>query len=233
MSSSFGVVEEKVYESEFFLGKLIESDFFEARFYFSAFVSAARSVTFALQFSMNGVNGFGEWYSKAQASLKSDTLTPLFKEIRNDIIHKGINPFNSVPPEVLADFMRNQLLRDSNRNHFLFVKVAKSEWNQIEVIQASKQYMKLLVTLIYDCYFKYCNVVDPRWYFTEENFRKLGKTIEDALEELGFPRTWFDGMSIGHEAWRAIRHNVALCPLNPLFDKYLGKIIPDPDEGTR
>jgi hypothetical protein len=29
-----------------------------------------------------------------------------------------------------------------------------------------------------------------QWYFTVENFSKLGFTIEDAAEELGFPRGW-------------------------------------------
>jgi len=68
MTSSFGVVENKLREAEFFLDQLRDASrlSFEADCYFSAFVSAARSVTFAMQASLKGVPGFRDWYGSAQ-----------------------------------------------------------------------------------------------------------------------------------------------------------------------
>src|SRR4051794_32192708 len=98
MSSSFGVVEDKLREADFFLSQLRNSPLigFEANCFFSAFVSAARSVTFAMQASLTGVPGFKEWYQGQQTRLKTDRLAPLFVEIRNEVIHTGVNPLNCV-----------------------------------------------------------------------------------------------------------------------------------------
>ena len=70
---SFDWVDEKLFESDFFLTKLEETayNFSAARYYFSAFTSAARSVTFALQKVMKRIPGFDEWY------LKKKVLLPL------------------------------------------------------------------------------------------------------------------------------------------------------------
>ena len=64
MSDSFGLVEDKIFEAEYFLKRLQESISmsFESSCFFSAFVSASRSITFALQAAMNGVPGFSGWY---------------------------------------------------------------------------------------------------------------------------------------------------------------------------
>jgi hypothetical protein len=74
MASSFGVVEDKLREAEFFLAQLSKTSrlSFEADCFFSAFVSATRSVTFAMQASLKGVPGFKEWYDIAQKKLKTD-----------------------------------------------------------------------------------------------------------------------------------------------------------------
>lgn len=94
MANSFQVVEEKLQETELFLDLLKSSNprSFENRCYFSAFVSAARSVTFTLQFSMHGVSGFKDWYSGVQESLRADALAPHFVGIRNEIQKKGSEP---------------------------------------------------------------------------------------------------------------------------------------------
>lgn len=94
MSKTFGLVDEKLAEADFFLEKLAESglNFFEVRCYFSAFVSSARSVTFALQFVMSDVAGFEEWYSGKQQNLKDDLNAKFFHTARNESQHTGINP---------------------------------------------------------------------------------------------------------------------------------------------
>ena len=96
MARSFGIVEEKLREADFFLNQLCRSSnlSFEARCFFSAFVSAARSVTLTMQASLKGVRDFDQWYEEIRSKLKTDRLAPHFVEIRNDIVHIGINPLN-------------------------------------------------------------------------------------------------------------------------------------------
>jgi hypothetical protein len=232
MARSFGVVENKLREAEFFLDKLRNEtrESFEADCYFSAFVSAARSVTFAMQASLKGVPGFLDWYTSAQGQLKADPLAPFFVEIRNEVLHAGMSPLNRVPLEHLRDDLARQLRAD-HRGHILVVPDERRGDSTVlvDAVDACGQYFLSLVSVVYECYSAFKTVVDGRWYFTEANFGLLGKTFEDALVELGFPRTWTAGIPIDPEAWRALRAQQPPCLLNDLFDRFLGKTITDPD----
>jgi hypothetical protein len=96
MARSFGVVEEKIGEADFFLDRLVEcaeqAAFVEARYYFSAFASAARSVTLALQASLSGVEGFSDWYERWRERLAGDPAAKFFLEARNATQKIGLNP---------------------------------------------------------------------------------------------------------------------------------------------
>ena len=68
---SFGIVEDKIKETDFFLSKLEKStrnqDFFlGARFYLSAFTSTSRSITFSLQAAMKGIPDFKNWVLRSE-----------------------------------------------------------------------------------------------------------------------------------------------------------------------
>lgn len=232
MASSFGVVEDKLREAEFFLSQLRESQHlsFEADCYFSAFVTAARSVTDAMRASLKGVDGFRIWFDETLKQLKTDALAPFFVEIRNEVVHEGINPLNRVSLEHLQLDLTRQLQGD--RGHFLVLPDAHRRDSTVivDAVEACEQYFSSLVVVVYECYESFRTVVDARWYFTEGNFSSRGKSFEDALVELGFPPTWAAGIPIGPEAWHALRSQQPPCLVNDLFDKYLGKTIPDPDE---
>jgi hypothetical protein len=232
MASSFGVVEDKLREADFFLSQLRESELlsFESDCYFSAFVTAARSVTDAMCVSMKGVQGFKVWFDEALKSLKTDPLVPFFVEIRNEVVHEGLNPLNRVSFENLRDDMSWQLR--GNRSHVLVLPDARRRDATVVVnaVAACDQYFTSVVSVVYDCYSAFKPVVDARWYFTEANFKVRGLGLEDALVELGFPPTWFAETLVGPEAWRTLRSQQHTCLLNDLFDKYLGKTIADPDE---
>jgi hypothetical protein len=232
MARSFGIVEEKLREAEFFLHKFLEtrSHSPEGKYYFSAFVSAARSITLAMQASLNGVDGFEEWYEKARLDLKADPLAPHFLEIRNDVVHTGDNPLNRVPLEHLREHMSRQF-REKNRQHIIVMpSELDGETTLVDAGKASKDYFVSLIKVIFDCYQKFKSVVDARWYFTQENFISNGKKIQDALVEMGFPPTWLPSDMDETDAWRVIRSQQHPCLINDLFIKYLGSRIPDPDE---
>lgn len=233
MSDSFGLVENKVFEADYFLKRLQEAKHlsFEASCFFSAFVSASRSITFSLQAAMNGVPGFDEWYEDARKTLKTDRLAKYFVEARNDVVHKGRNPLNQVPLEHLREHLTRQMsIRESCHVLVIPASILGEQPVLLDAVSACREFFASLIRMIFNCYSAFRTVVDPRWYFTEENFHLAGRTLEDALSELGYPETWVQSAPSGDMAWKIIRSQQPLCPLNPLFEKLLGQIIPDPDE---
>ena len=234
MAHSFGLVEEKLREAEFFLEQFGATGPLnaEAPYYFSAFVSACRSVTFALQASLNGVSGFDPWYESVRDQLKTDPLAPYFHEVRNGVVHTGINPLNQVGVEHLHEYLSRQL-SDSNRAHVLVVPspYGTGSGDLVEAILASTNYFKSLVGIVFACYRRFLTIVDARWYFTEAHFRSMGKTLGDALAELGFPPGWLKGVPGGEgEAWRVLWSQQSPCQINDLFEKHLGQRITDPED---
>ena len=90
-----------------------------------------------------------------------------------------------------------------------------------------------LLGLVYDAFAKFRYQLDDRWHYTEDHFRLMGKTFEDAIEELGFPREWVTAAAGLPESarWRTLRSTQTVgCQLNVLFDRYLGKTIIGPDD---
>ncbi len=232
MSYSFGAVEEKLLETHFFLTALQKTRVHssESRFYFSAFASAARSVTFTLQYCMHGVDGFDEWYSGAREKLKANPLAKYFVEIRNDSQKKGGNPLNKVTREHLRQHLADQL-RGSSTSHVLIMPALHDDASTIlaDASVISSKHFKSLVSLIFESYSTFKTSVDPRWYFTKEHFESKGLSLEDALEELGYPPEWGTFISSESDAWCTLRSMQPSCELNPLFEEYLGKRINDPD----
>ena len=97
-----------------------------------------------------------------------------------------------------------------------------------DVLSACNEYFTKVLTLVYDCYLEFGPKIDQKQRFTSTYFSSLGKTIEDAEEELGYPRGWTD---IGDPdaleyRWQLIRDQSVGCEINDVFTKYLGKTTP-------
>ena len=228
MTRSFGLVEDKLRESEYFLELLSKSSKHsqEARFCFSAFVSATRSVTWALQAGLKGVDGFEEWYSTAQSTLKSDLLAPHFVDFRNSIQKTGENPIGQVDSKNLRHYLVAQLNGTAPRH--ILVHPATRE--MIDAVQASEAYLVSIVRVVYDCYMKFRTVVDPQWHFTKQSFEKSGMTFNDALQELGYPSSWGDALPLGVDGWSVLRNHMPGCAINDIFHARLGQIVLGPDD---
>jgi hypothetical protein len=232
MGQSFEVVEGKLCEAEFFLNQFSGSSrfSFEAQCYFSAFVSAARSVTLALQATMTDVADFALWYQSARVKLKADPLAPFFLDIRNKSVHMGLNPLNRVTLDHLREDLFNQMHQEE-RSHVLILPDVSSENSTVltDAVQAATLYFVSLVNVIFESYERFKCAVDPQWYFTCENFVAMGKTFEDAISELGFPPGWASCAPPGDDGWRALRSQQPPCQLNDLFRKYIGREITGPE----
>lgn len=215
---SFGIVDDKVIEADFFLEKLGNAglDFFEARCYFSAFVSAARSITFALQSVMSEVRGFDAWYKQHQTKLKAHPTARYFQRARTILQHIGENPMTG--GAVYRD--------DQGQRHVEYFFTPSDEDNlesppASDVATACRIYLVLMIELVKDCYRCFGTVVDPDQYYTPNNLRSLGISIEDVEEELGFPRGWtqLPGAS-DEERLSALRRNIPPSQIVPIFAKY-------------
>ena len=80
-----GATREKLFEAEYFLAQMEEkrADRAAFRYSFSAFLSAARSVTFFAQKEFKRACGFEEWYAKKQEAMGADPAMRFFLEARN------------------------------------------------------------------------------------------------------------------------------------------------------
>lgn len=80
---------EKLLEAEFFLERMNETQSDRAAFKYnlSAFLAAARSVTWFMQKEFKKVSGFKEWYEEKQAKMKSDSDMTFLNKTRKITIH--------------------------------------------------------------------------------------------------------------------------------------------------
>lgn len=181
----FYLVADKIAETDFFLSQLKNHAEYsqEFGFYFSAFISAARSITFSLQAVMSHYPGFEEWYPIRQEKLKQSSLARFFVNLRNHVQKVGGIPINH------SGFMRDGII--SNNQFFVPTEDIKKVPDG-EVIDLCHQYLVEVLHLIGECYRDFDVYVDPRAIFTSKGLEKLGWTIEDLEESLGFPRGWTD-----------------------------------------
>src|SRR5690606_29693614 len=137
---SFGVVDEKLAEADFFLDEIAAERFnmFRVRFLFSAFAAAARSVTFALQGSLRGADGFDDWYSARQDELRTNKLARFFHDCRTDSQHLGLNP-------VMGGYSG----KDEHGFHFGQPEQNRyAELPSMDVVTACREYMRIICSVI-------------------------------------------------------------------------------------
>ena len=94
---------------------------------------------------------------------------------------------------------------------------------ETDVISTCKEHLTLLLTVVYDCYQVFGSLIDPDQYYTIENMRNQGKTVEDFEEEIGFPRGWTDVGRSDEERVATIRSQNSSECADPYLIKYLGK----------
>ncbi|WP_143543324.1 hypothetical protein [Salinicola salarius] len=221
MPRSFGLVDNKVQEAEYFLDRILSSGFviYGLNFDTVAFVAAARSITFAMQSSLTGISEFDNWYATKQEYLKTQPLCSFFNRLRRVTQHIGGSPIGggcSSDGEVAHYFAKFKELGDIPEPN---------------VAVACEQFYKLLLELVYECYLEFNPLINSQWRLTKEHFRSRGLTIEDAEEELGLPRGW-SGVSVLPEdiRWKYLRKEADGCNTQQQFERWLGKRVPHPDD---
>jgi hypothetical protein len=83
----------KVREAKHFLDQLVGTwSNSQAGYHFSAFASAARSITFTLQAVCDDVPGFEEWYADQRAALAANRESRFLLDARNETQKVGVSP---------------------------------------------------------------------------------------------------------------------------------------------
>lgn len=184
-SRGFHLVADKIGEADYFLGKMKQESGAcdEFRYLFSAFVSAARSVTFSLQAVMSKYPGFDEWYALRQQRLKDSRLVRFFVDVRNHLQKVG-----GVPVYFSGSMVEGRV------EYFQEFGPTKEipEVPSGDVVANSESYFRLLLDVINELYRDFAVYVDPREIFTPEGLNTLGWAIEDLEESLEFPKGWTD-----------------------------------------
>jgi hypothetical protein len=150
--------------------------------YFSAFLSASRSITFTLQAVMSGTPGFDEWYEVARQLLKEDSRARFFVQLRNIATKTG---------EAGIIGGSSHLLEDGRTlvTHYFDPELTRSLPEDIrnqDVTSMSRCYMKLLIDLVSEW---------ERWYYTTvpgADPCTAFRTPEELEEALGLPTGWTD-----------------------------------------
>lgn len=220
MSRSFGIVEYKIEESEFFLHKFTQTldkfAFAEAQFYLSAFLSASRSITFAIQASISDLPRFKDWYQEQQNILKDNKLAKFFLEARNASQKTG---YYLIAGGTMVKGA------DGKQKHVCFFEpVSNLDYYPEEDVQSGcERYFASLLTLVQDCYKTFGGYIDPERFYTLKHMEKSGMTIEDVEEDAGFPRGWTDVDDFSDEVrLEMIASGQAKSTVDWIFEKHLG-----------
>jgi hypothetical protein len=82
---------DKVHEAHYFIHQLIENYHYPHpfRYYLSAFLSAARSITWMLQKELAGRDGFRVWYGPRQERMKADDDLAFLNSLRVGAVHQA------------------------------------------------------------------------------------------------------------------------------------------------
>ena len=209
-------MDKKVAETEFFLGKMVEAghEWFEFQCYLSAFLSAARTITLALQ-RFRHIPLFDDWYERYQDKLKGDPLAKFILETRNDHVHGGPSPVvGGMYYQGMATY------QFCERNGFA----------SDDIVSSCREHFITLLRIVYDCYVVLGVHIDPQQYYTREHFASMGKNIGQAEVEIwGWVMTSYieDGFD-EDDRWHELRGRVGQCQINHLFNGYLGVVTPQP-----
>jgi hypothetical protein len=179
---------EKLIEAEYFLSRMTQVGFTEFQYELNAFLSASRSVTFVLQKSFSGVQGFEAWYASQRDKMASDHAMRFFLEIRNVSQKEG-------PVSYVAGNSSKQ-----RRWSYRFTGNRESVPNELqgrEITSCCAEQLAKLGVLLLDCYqtfpFRSC----PARALTNEGMAELGYTLIEVGHELDLPSSYFeiDGVS--------------------------------------
>ncbi|QEL65543.1 hypothetical protein OTERR_20670 [Oryzomicrobium terrae] len=155
-------ISEKLKEADFFLRQMTRShgNIEELNYYFSAFVSAARSVTFVLQYVGSVVEGFDSWYADVQSRQRSDKVAKYLLEARNESQKTGAQPI------AYGEVIRLPSGEETLINFFSYIGSSPpAEVPDMDVLTTCNHQMRNLVQIVIEFFDKF---EDSVWDASQE-----------------------------------------------------------------
>jgi tetratricopeptide (TPR) repeat protein len=161
------------------------------RYNFSAFLSAARSVTFYMQKQYKRVEGFEEWYEEEVKKMKNDPDMSLLKDFRDDTIHvsppgAGATRQKDVTYETKVE--KNGIIRLGKvlkQSEIRTVRRWLTEDREKDVVELCNEHLKKIKLLVDTCESKFLIMF---WYnlgndyFKKNEFDDAIKSFEEAIK---------------------------------------------------
>jgi hypothetical protein len=218
---TFDAVDEKVAEAEFFLRRMVDAgmDMFAFKCFLSAYLSAARTATLALQ-QFNDLPGFETWYRPHRERLRADPVARFLLDARNAHLHGGPNPVSG------------GRFQGGGTQYFFSTATCDDGTGLADVVSTCRGHFVILLEIVLDCYAKLGVHVDPQQYYTKEHFASLSRSIEHAETEVwGWVMESLESEGYDEDdRWHELRSRVGECQINHLFYSYLGRVTPQPEE---
>jgi hypothetical protein len=172
MSRSFGIVEYKLAEAEFFLDKITNQgknkiEWRELNFYFSAFLTSARSIIFAIQASINGNEELSENYLREQEKLKIDDEARFFVEARNLSEKVGYYPIRGGTSRLneKGEIETMWYFDIWNEHEIKFVP-------KDDVVTVTKRFFEKMLKVVQSFYINHGHLIDFEKYYSMENLNR-------------------------------------------------------------
>lgn len=156
----------KYSEAEFFFNKMENHSFNknEYEYYLSAFINAARNITFAMQKEWAKLKGFNNRYIWIQKKLKANENCVFFNSLRVYSIHEWDNKMN----DPVGIHMRHQIESDWKWNCVIYKKdrSKKTIWEiKVDLSQFEEKNSKLSISWIPYEYLLEEWLIENRYYF--------------------------------------------------------------------
>ncbi|MHB9068764.1 MAG: hypothetical protein ACYC54_00180 [Sedimentisphaerales bacterium] len=213
----FYLVANKVGEADYFLEmmKYMTGHTEEFNYILSAYVSAARSITFSMQAVMSKFPGFPEWYTSRRKRMEDSSLAQFFVKVRNCSQKIG-----NVPLQGFGSLVDGNLA-------FTYEFFPNSDLQKVplgDVTHLAEEYFRLILQILKELYNDFGAYLDPIMLFNTDGLSKLGWSIEDLEESLGFPRGWtdaeWDALDKDEQRLRVLSRYGGDEMMGKYFDKY-------------
>ena len=153
------------------------------------------------------------------------------KQMRADPLSKFFNNFRRVSQHIGDNAVVGGSMKDGNFIYYFGELPELQQVPEMDVATACTTYFKSILELVYECYITFPSLINGQWRFTREYFHSQGMTIEDAEEEIGLPRGWSNVPDFDEDVrWKYLRMEVDGCNLQGIFEQWLEKRVPHPDD---
>lgn len=182
--TSLLLVEERLFEADYFVRRLRRSPPYHLQYNLNAFLSAARSVTFLLQKEMAHVPGFREWLAVKQDELRADAAARFFLLLRNFSQKEGrvrTVGFGS------STTRRRWTYRFAEGSH-----PVPAELYDRDIVDCCSEHVAKLARLTLEFAEAFPAWSCPHRALTVDGVAALGVPLADLAAAAGLPEGWFD-----------------------------------------